>query len=264
MVVSKNLFMLPSVFFPASKEVLIMGKLIKNDRELTEQLERFFKRLRSACDQSTPTGKYFAHIANTLSEQGTSFFASVEVRSYGQLKTPCSNNLPYYIDTDKLIKRVSDYVDDCRMISLARNPASSDFIPSQYATYVLSPDWPSSVYGTAYEDGVIWIGKRHPYKIAQEALKNAALYNSDRLLDKALYALGSYITIDTSIFEVFKRVAQCYEDNWGESDIDAPCELSVLTSLFDPYSKSFNPQLNYLYKEKLITPELIVNIANLL
>jgi hypothetical protein len=34
--------------------------------------------------------------------------------------------------------------------------------------------------------------------------------------------------------------------------------------MFDPYATGANPELDYRYREKLITPELIVNIANLL
>ena len=242
-----------------------MGKrLIENDRDLTRQLTSFFARLSSACKHSTPVGNYLAQAAKVLSEQENTFFASLPVSYYGHLETPCVNNLPYHIDVNKLIEQILNRVGECRK-AIAYNDTASDFTPSEYVSWILNPDWPASTYATSYEEGVIWIGKRHPYKIAQESLRLAAHCNSnDKLFDKALHALEDYITIDTSIFEIYKRVAQCYENNWGESGIDAPCELAVLAKMFDPYATGANPELDYRYREKLITPELIANIAILL
>lgn len=264
MVVSMNFSIPPSALVSRFKGGFIMGKTIKNDYELAHQLTSFFRRLSSACDHSSVTGNYIASVAKTLSTQEDAFFASTPVRFYGQLETPCTNNLPYYIDADLITKRVLDFVDDGREIAVMRNNAASNFKPSIYVDFILDLDcdWPASVYSSAYEEGILWIGKRHPIRIAQESLKSAARYDSDKLFDKALFAIENYITIDTSILEVYKRVAQCYEDNWGESDIDAPCELSVLAKLFDPYAKKADPELDYRYREKQITHELITHLAN--
>ena len=263
MVVSMNFSIPPSTLVSRFKGGFIMGRVIKNDYDLTYQLASFYKRLSSACDCSSPTGNYLAHISLALSEQSNAFFASLPVTHYGHLENPCTNNLPYNIDTDKLAQRIFNFIDDCRKAIVARSNAPADFEPSKYADWVLNDNWPASVYATNYNEGVIWIGKRHPYRIAQEALKQAARYDSDKLYDKALYALESYITIDTSIFEVYKHVAQCYEDNWGENDIDAPCDLSDLAKLFDPYAAKATKDSDYRYRENLITLELIMNLANL-
>ena len=241
-----------------------MGKLIKNDQELARQLSLFFKRFSSACNHNTPEGNYLAHIADVLSTQEETFFASLPVKYYGRLEAPCTNNLPSYIDVDKITDRIMNFANACRGVIILSNDAIADFKPSAYVRYILNPaSWPESTYATGYEDGMLWVGKRHPYKIAQESLKLAAAKNrSDTLFDKALYALVDYVLIDTSILEIYKRIAQCYEDNWGKSDIKAPCELSDLAKLLDPYTTKAKPEFDYRYRERLITPELINNLAN--
>lgn len=240
-----------------------MGKIIKNDCDLAHQLAYFFKRFSTICNRETPEGDYLARAAEALSSQEEAFFASLPVKYFGHLEAPCVNNLPSFIDVDKISSQVLGYANDCREAIALTNDAIADFKPSTYIKYILNPDWPESVYATGYEEGVLWVGKRHPYRIAQESLKLAAAQNhADTLFDKALYALEDYIIIDTSILEVYKRVAQCYEDNWGESDIDTPCELSALTKLFDPYAKKADPELDYRYREKQITHELITHLAN--
>ena len=238
-----------------------MGNVIKNDHDLTYLMTSFFRRLKSACDRSDPIENYLAHAAGALCEQECSFFSTIPVHHYGHLVTPCVDDLPFYIYAEKIADQVMEFVDNCRQITLIRNDNLANFRPSSHARYILNPDQPVSVYSTSYEDGIIWIGKRHPYRIAQQSLNEAALHKSDRLYDKALNALQNYVFIDTSLFEINKRVAQCYEDNWGE-DNNAPCKLSDLAKMFDPYAKKANPDLDYRYREKLITHELITNLAN--
>ena len=265
MVVSTNFSIPPSALVSRFKGGFTMGKTIKNDYELTAQLTAFFKRVRSVCDYSTPKGEYFAHIAKALSEQENSFFASLPVTSYGQLETPHNNNLPYSVNFDLLSMRVLSFVDGSRNAIAMQYPAMAKFAPSEDISQILSESWKVSAYGiiTDSDEGLV-IGKRHPGRIAQDALRQAARYNSDKLHDKAMYALECYIQIDTSLFEVFKRINACYDELWGEPDIDAPCDLLTLCNQFDPYGKKFNPQLDYRYKENNITSELILNVANLL
>ncbi len=238
-----------------------MGKTIKNDYELTTQLTAFFKRIRSVCDCFTPKGKYFAHIAKALSEQEDSFFASLPVTSYGRLETPHNNNLPYSVNFGLLSMRVLNFVDESRKAVAAHNPAMAKFTPSADVDQILSENWKVSAYGIiADSDEGLIIGKRHPGRIAQDALRQAARYNSDKLHDKAMYALECYIQIDTSLYEIFKRINACYDELW--EDGSAPCDLLTLAQRFDPYAKGFDSDLDYLYREDAITPELISTLAN--
>lgn len=238
-----------------------MGKTIRNDYELTAQLTAFFKRVHSVCDYSTPKGKYFAHIAKVLSEQEDSFFASLPVTSYSQLETPHNNNLPYSVDFDLLSTRVLSFVDESRKAVAKHNPTMAKFTPSADIDQILSENWKVSAYGIITDsDDVLVIGKRHPRRIAQDALRQAARYNSDKLYDKAMYALECYIQIDASLFEVFKRINACYDELWKDSS--APCDLPTLTQRFDPYAKGFDSDLDYRYREDAITPELISTLAN--
>jgi hypothetical protein len=238
-----------------------MGKTIKNDYELTTQLTAFFKRIRSVCDCSTPKGKYFAHIAKALSEQEDSFFASLPVTSYGQLETPHNNNLPYSVNFGLLSMRVLSFVDESRKAVATHHPAMAKFTPSADVDQILSENWKVSAYGiiTDGDEGFV-IGKRHPGRIAQDALRQAARYNSDKLHDKAMYALECYIQIDTSLYEVFKHISACYDELW--KDASAPCDLLALAQRFDPYAKGFDSDLDYRYREDAITPELISTLAN--
>ena len=241
-----------------------MGKKIWNDNELAGQLENFLKRLEARFDQSTPAGRYFAHAAHCLSEQRTSFFASLAVKSYGQLKNPVQNNLPHFLDQDKIIATVLQSTNDRRTAASCMHPEVAKVLPSISIQLILAPNRKASYYGVLLDNNTDRIiGKRHPFRIAQEAMRSAAKLDGDPLYERALYALECYVLIDTSIFEIYKRIANCYDKIWDYLTAGDNSPLAVCDK-FDPYGKAANPQLDYRFRENLITPELVTNVANLL
>ena len=238
-----------------------MGKLIKNDAMLANQLKQFFERLVCKCDCTRINELYLATAAEALAIEIESFFASLEVTHYGHLKEACINTLPSAIEPHKILHRIDRDITEQKLLT-----SDADFRLDDMLQAILNPQrWKVSEYGIFDTvDSSIVIGKRHPHRIAQEALRTAASLDSNKLYDKALCAVKSYITIDSSIFEVYARVDKCYNELWGEPDIDAPCDLLSLAKIFDPYQPKTNPELDYRYREYQITPELIVNFANML
>lgn len=240
-----------------------MGKLIKSDIMLSDTLRQFFERLAKKCDYFQPTEFYLAMAAETLAAEGESFFASLEVTHYGHLKDACVNTLPPVIEPRKILARIQSDLSQQRLLTNSKDDELK--LDNLILPIINQHRWKVSEYGIFDTiDSSIIIGKRHPHRIAQEALRTAAALDSNRLYDKAICALKSYIVIDSSMFEVYARVADCYNELWGESDIDAPCDLLSLAKIFDPYLPKANPELDFRYREYQITPELIVAFANML
>lgn len=238
-----------------------MGKLINNDLMLTNLLKCFFERLAHKCDYARPDEFYLSKTAEALATESESFFASLEVTHYGHLKEACINTLPSVIEPRKILHRVDRDIAEQKLLT-----NDTDFKLDNLLQAIINPHrWKVSEYGIFDTiDSSIVIGKRHPHRIAQEALRCAAKFDSEKLYDKALCAIKSYILIDESIFTVYKRVEECYNELWGEPDIDAPCSLLELAKIFDPYASKANPELDFRYREYQITPELLVAFANML
>lgn len=239
-----------------------MGNYVKNDRQLTALLMHFFERLSTRCDQSNVDGNYLANVAKTLSTQGESFFANLPVSSYGVLETPCKSNLPSFIQPDIILHRVYESLDMKREAAIQSqlfDGNMSYFKPSEYAAEVLSSYWPTTRYGVIRYDGEgafpIPLGKRHPYRIARDALAHAAQSDNGTLYDKALEAIEWYIAIDTSLLEINKRIELIYE---GDRDLNAVWLRETLEKL-NPYSRHFDPNrdTDFRFEEKGITPATI-------
>ena len=240
-----------------------MGKLIKNDILLANLLGSFFERLAKKCDRWQPNELYLALAAEALAAENETFFACSEVTHYGHLKEACINTLPSIIEPQKILHRIES---DLSQQRLSSGSEDDEFKLDDLIQPIINLHrWKVSEYGVFdTTDSSIVIGKRHPRRIAQEALRTAAALSSDKLYDKAICALKSYILIDNSIFWVYAGVADCYDELWGEPDIDAPCSLLELAKIFDPYAPKANPELDFRYREYQITPELLVAFANML
>lgn len=238
-----------------------MGSYIRNDRQLTETISRFYERLSAKCDQTSNDGKYLASIAMTLSNQSDSLYANLSVSSYGVLEKVCKPDIPSFVKPELILKRVYKEIDTRRKAAIAFHGACiSDFIPSEHAKRILSPDWPATKYGTIDErdnNAVIVLGKRHPNRIAREALKYAAQLQSNSVFEKALEALVWYILIDTSLLEVNERVRRLYALH---IDYLGTAWLTEVLERFNPYAPHFNPRYDFRFREENITPSFIFSL----
>lgn len=239
-----------------------MGKLIRNDVELANRLKLFFEKVADHCDLVVPEELYLAEAARALSLEAESFFASLEVDYYGKLKNACVNTLPTVVEPDTILNRVIKDVDAQRVALSIKPGLAARFDTSEAIKAVLNPLWPVSEYDTfddAYNN--VAIGKRHPRKLAREALKRAALLDTNRLYDKAIHAFECYFSLDTSQLEVYKNFKK-----WCTRCIEGPIIIESAGYSFKKAEKHFDffasnqANLEYYLKENLVTSELSMRV----
>lgn len=239
-----------------------MGKLIKNDVELANHLEFFFEKVASHCDLIVPEELYLAEATRALSLEAESFFASLEVDYYGKLKKACVNTLPTIIEPDTILNRVVKEI-DIQRATLSFSPGlAARFDTAEAIKAILNPLWPVSEYDT-FDDAYnsVAIGKRHPRKLAREALKRAALLDTNRLYDKAIHALEYYFSLDTSQLEVYKNFKK-----WCTCCVEGPVIIENAGYSFKKAEEHFDffagnqSNLEYYLKENLVTSELSMRV----
>ena len=236
-----------------------MGKLVRKDSELTDRLKTFLGQLESKCNADSAEDLYLKGAAIAMKSQSLSFFSALPVSSYGKLAKPCRDDLPSRIDPAKFLSNALKEMDIRREALAAHDPDLSGFVPSQHVQKIYAGT--PTTYCTRNENGDIFnLGKRHPNLLAREALRQAAELDSDSLLERINYAIMAYINLDTTIYEIYSRVKDCYDaqdKNLGNID-----SYHKFAELFDPFSRHFRPELDFKYKEKRITPELVQSLLS--
>lgn len=231
-----------------------MGKLVRKDSELTDRLETFLGQLESRCDANSIEELYLKGATIAMRGQRLSFFSALPVSSYGKLVNPCRDDLPSRIDPAKILSNALKEMDARREALAIHNSNISGFVPSQHIQKICAGT--PTTYCTRNENGGIFnLGKRHPNLLAREALRQAAELDSDSLYEKFAYAIMAYINLDTTIYEIYIRVKTSYDaqdKNLGNID-----SYHKFAELFDPFSRHFRAELDYRYKENLITAELV-------